>query len=96
MVGPTDSRPQDQGAVDEGIPRWTSGARREGAQGGAQEADPWRRYHCPVCGHQDRVTLAGASSRIECSHCNTPLVVWLETPSSERVTVRVDLELPRS
>jgi len=60
------------------------------------DADAWRRCHCPVCGHQDRVTVRDRQATIHCSHCETLLEVTLDTPTSESVSVRVALELPES
>lgn len=95
MGEPIDSQFFSSRTDEPGPGRWSTptppGAGRPEGSG-----DVWSRYQCPVCGHQDRVTLSGGSANIECSHCLTPLVVSLPSPSSERVTVRVDLESPRS
>lgn len=53
----------------------------------------WSRYHCPVCGHQDAVTLGEPVTHIECSHCDTPLEVRLRTPTSETASVRVEVDI---
>lgn len=62
----------------------------------AANREVWSRYHCPVCGHQDRVTLREQRALIKCSHCETDLEVRLPTPTSERVSVRVAIDHPES
>ncbi len=98
MFGSTDSHANDTPARS-GAARWAGrgphspgGEGEEAEQGGAEV---WSRYHCPVCGHSDRVTLTGSTARILCSHCETPLQVTLSTPDSESVSARVDLESRR-
>ena len=66
-----------------------------GTPPGEAESAEWRRYHCPVCGHWDRVTLSGEeASWIQCSHCDTLLEVLYEQGSGETIPVRVMLDPP--
>lgn len=61
---------------------------QEPSEGKAQGT--WRRYRCPVCGHNDGVIMeAAGTARIRCSHCDAPLEAHLESASAERVTVQL-------
>lgn len=66
-----------------------------GQSSGEAAGGEWRRYHCPVCGHWDRLTLTGEqASWIQCSHCDTLLEVLYEQGVSETIPVRVMLNPP--
>ena len=77
----------------------TGDENREGSdQQGAGETPraEWRRYHCPVCSHWDRVTVTGEqASWIQCSHCDTLLEVLYDQGGAETIPVRVMLNPPK-
>lgn len=97
MAGSADSPSFGKGTDDAGFGPWTGGGGSvpgTGAAGLSGGTELWSRYQCPVCSHQDRVTVAGPATNVECSHCGTLLVVSLGAPTSESVSVRVALDLP--
>jgi len=97
MTGSTDPHSYEDRKQEAGSGRWAGRAGGLARGEGGQEArgeEVWSRYHCPVCSHQDRVTVTGPVARISCSHCDTFLEVRFSAALSETASVRVAIDLP--
>ncbi len=95
MAGLSDSPSSQRRRGGQGAGEWAGRPSRDSTPRGAEQSgsgEVWSRYHCPVCGHQDGVTLRGPITHIQCSHCDTPLEVHLRTPTSETASVRVEVD----
>jgi len=99
MTGSADPHSYDNRQNEAGSGRWAGRAGEPVQNEGGKDAgsgEVWSRYHCPVCGHQDRVTVTAPVARISCSHCDTFLEVRFSAALSETASVRVAIDLPES
>jgi hypothetical protein len=95
MAGFADSHSSERRPSGKDSSPWASRPSGDPSTPGAERSgsgEVWSRYHCPVCGHQDGVTLREPVTHIQCSHCETPLEVHLRTPTSESASVRVEVD----